>query len=694
MMKLKIFLASLFPLLAFGQSVPNGGIVQGQVWTASQWVTAWQSKADLPVPLTSLATQAAGTILCNASGTLATPAACGSLPSGFVVPLTNLATQAPGTVLFGACTTGTCLPTAVTLYPQTAAESAASCAPSTCITNFIYPEGNLLRYGAVGDGSTNNYTAIVNALAVAHQTSQGNIGSGSVYVPGGIFRFTPPGLAAGTTAASASQNTSTGVFATASQAFVAGTMVTISGTVPTGFNAGQIYYVISAGLTSTTAELSATSGGSVLVPSGSSSCTLKVETGIMVPSDVKLYGPNRHYDAAVLQPYQSGGLFLDGNGPQAGGSGFVQDIWFDNFILDFQYAIATNVYYQNNAYSVKARDVEINGGSTNLPTFTNTVGIYGQNFDDIFDTVSIYGNSSHVSSSPVCLNIQSNNSSLKFTHSDTEYCATAIYNGSATSTVDFYSPYCESTTTYCYLHNTAAGQAGQTNIFGGSFSGGSGQAYVVNIASDNLLIEGLTIPPGTFTTAAYKTPSVNFAAFPAGTSFKNVKVSGQNFQSGNPALASGANQASIDFGSNSSILTLTTNTGYNLKTLTSGSPTNIFSITTFDLMRCVVHMAAYQSNAFASTAADYLFVIGPGGLGAQAAPALEGTYNNVNSTVNILTFSAPTLAQPTNNEYVFGVTATNSGSGGTSPTIVSVARMDCLSYDAGNAPGGTVIVAN
>lgn len=39
--------ALLLTSLALGQSVPNGGtITQGQVWTAPQWTTAWQSKAD------------------------------------------------------------------------------------------------------------------------------------------------------------------------------------------------------------------------------------------------------------------------------------------------------------------------------------------------------------------------------------------------------------------------------------------------------------------------------------------------------------------------------------------------------------------------------------------------------------------------------------------------------------------------
>ena len=43
-----ILVLLLFPLLAYGQSIPNGPIVQGQVWTPAQWNAAWQSKVDVP----------------------------------------------------------------------------------------------------------------------------------------------------------------------------------------------------------------------------------------------------------------------------------------------------------------------------------------------------------------------------------------------------------------------------------------------------------------------------------------------------------------------------------------------------------------------------------------------------------------------------------------------------------------------
>ena len=78
----------------------------------------------------------------------------------------------------------------------------------------------------------------------------------------------------GTAIASASQNTGTGLWATGTQAFVAGLPVTITGTPPTGFAVNEVYFVIATGLTTTSCELSATIGGSVLVPSVSSSCNI------------------------------------------------------------------------------------------------------------------------------------------------------------------------------------------------------------------------------------------------------------------------------------------------------------------------------------------------------------------------------------------------------------------------------------
>lgn len=70
----KLFGLLLLPALAFGQSVPNGGISQGQVWTTAQWIAAWQSKADAASPVFT------GTATLNGS-LAATVAPTGIMPS-------------------------------------------------------------------------------------------------------------------------------------------------------------------------------------------------------------------------------------------------------------------------------------------------------------------------------------------------------------------------------------------------------------------------------------------------------------------------------------------------------------------------------------------------------------------------------------------------------------------------------------
>ena len=47
-MKKLVFMLALIPSLLFAQTVPNApaGVFQGEVWTVTQWINAWQSKAD------------------------------------------------------------------------------------------------------------------------------------------------------------------------------------------------------------------------------------------------------------------------------------------------------------------------------------------------------------------------------------------------------------------------------------------------------------------------------------------------------------------------------------------------------------------------------------------------------------------------------------------------------------------------
>lgn len=65
-------------------------------------------------------------------------------------------------------------------WPQTSAESSAGVTP----TNYQYEPGDVRRYGATGDGSTNDATAINNALSVA------SVSGGVVYGnPGDTYRI-------------------------------------------------------------------------------------------------------------------------------------------------------------------------------------------------------------------------------------------------------------------------------------------------------------------------------------------------------------------------------------------------------------------------------------------------------------------------------------------------------------------------
>jgi hypothetical protein len=65
------------------------------------------------------------------------------------------------------------------LYPQTPAESTAGVTPVAT----QYPELNILRYGAINDGTTDNTTAIANARAVLA------VNGGRLVVPSGVYAY-------------------------------------------------------------------------------------------------------------------------------------------------------------------------------------------------------------------------------------------------------------------------------------------------------------------------------------------------------------------------------------------------------------------------------------------------------------------------------------------------------------------------
>lgn len=156
-------------------------------------------------------------------------------------------------------------------------------------TGILDVDGFGFLMGALGGGTLTGY-----------KTLGGVTGSGqNIYLPGatadynellanptfdaGItnWTFSTPGGGSSSSstlllpAASASQTVANpGVFTTATQAWVAGTPVVITGTPPGGFAAGITYYVLATGLTTTACELAIAPGGTALACTSSSACTL------------------------------------------------------------------------------------------------------------------------------------------------------------------------------------------------------------------------------------------------------------------------------------------------------------------------------------------------------------------------------------------------------------------------------------
>jgi hypothetical protein len=152
--------------------VPNGTIQQGQIWTPAQWNAAWQSKVDavggfstnetLTNPAITGATITGGT---QASPAINTPAITGGTQSSPVITTPTI----NGVVV------GVPIPT----YPQTTAEISASVTPM----NFTFPEGNVFRYGAMGNGSADDTAALRSAAAVT------KISGNAVFFPAGTGTY-------------------------------------------------------------------------------------------------------------------------------------------------------------------------------------------------------------------------------------------------------------------------------------------------------------------------------------------------------------------------------------------------------------------------------------------------------------------------------------------------------------------------
>lgn len=111
------------------------------------------------------------------------------------------------------------------LYPQTSAEAGAGVTP----TQYFYPPGNVLRYGADLTGAVNSYTAFANAIAVCK--TNGN----DVIVPAGNFKID---TTSGTLNCSYVTFLGTGVTAGAASPVAAGSVLSIVGTANSPFTIG------------------------------------------------------------------------------------------------------------------------------------------------------------------------------------------------------------------------------------------------------------------------------------------------------------------------------------------------------------------------------------------------------------------------------------------------------------------------
>jgi len=132
---MKRLLLLLLPIAAFAQSVPNGTITQGEVWTPAQWNNAWSSKTDYPAPCAALppltgAITSTGCATTFSNGVnLQTPSAI-NLTNAINLPNSalpaNLASSPANTVL--GCGASPCAPSGLTAAPLAALQNAYSAA--------------------------------------------------------------------------------------------------------------------------------------------------------------------------------------------------------------------------------------------------------------------------------------------------------------------------------------------------------------------------------------------------------------------------------------------------------------------------------------------------------------------------------------------------------------------------------------
>jgi hypothetical protein len=157
-------------------------------------------------------------------------------------------------------------------YPR-----AMSFVQSTYASN--YDAGEILHPLFKASMASYDRVRFMDLLSTNNQTQQLTFGALANGQSGNIYLHSVDGVSGQNypQSGSISQDISTGIwtFTATSPALTAGQGVLITGTPPTGFTSGTTYFVLASNLSSTTCQLSATIGGSPIVPSvSSSSCAI------------------------------------------------------------------------------------------------------------------------------------------------------------------------------------------------------------------------------------------------------------------------------------------------------------------------------------------------------------------------------------------------------------------------------------
>lgn len=194
-MKLFAMLALLLPALSLSQSVPNGTITQGQVWSAAQWNAAWQSKTDYPAPCSAMPsfTGAFTSSGCVLSGVLANGYGGTGTTTGVpaATSITALATAGALTgteslICVQSGATDKCTAAQINgSLGLTALETAAGITASQL--NMSWPPYDIRRYGADLTGVADSTAA----MTLAHSTGQ------TIFYPCGSYKFSTLSMTGG-----------------------------------------------------------------------------------------------------------------------------------------------------------------------------------------------------------------------------------------------------------------------------------------------------------------------------------------------------------------------------------------------------------------------------------------------------------------------------------------------------------------